>query len=53
MYVKCKIRRHQRTRVRAHTSPRRHTRSPACHRHHIPRGLRLVRRQAFHTNHHR
>ena len=37
-----KIRRHQHTRVHAHTGPRRHTRAPACHRHHIPR---LVRRQ--------
>jgi len=35
MYVK--IRRHQHTRVHAHTGPRRHTRAPACHRHHIPR----------------
>jgi len=36
MYVK--IRRHQHTRVHAHTGPRRHTRAPACHRHrhHIP-----------------
>jgi len=48
MYVK--IRRHQHTRVHAHTGPRRHARAPACHRHHIPR---LVRRQAFHTDHHR
>ena len=49
MYVK--IRRHQHTRVHAHTAgPRRHTRAPACHRHHIPP---LVRRQAFHTDHHR
>jgi len=48
MYVK--IRQHQHTRVHAHTSPRRHTTAPACHRHHIPR---LVRRQAFHTDHHR
>jgi len=47
MYVK--IRRHQHTRVHAHTGPRRQTRAPACHRHHIPR---LVRRQAFHTDHH-
>jgi len=47
MYVK--IRRHQHTRVHAHTGPRRHIRAPACHRHHIPR---LVRRQAFHTDHH-
>jgi len=47
MYVK--IRRHQHTRVHAHTGPRRHARAPACHRHHIPR---LVRRQAFHTDHH-
>jgi len=45
MYVK--IRRHQHTRVHAHTVSRRHTRVPACHRHHIPR---LVRRQAFHTD---
>jgi len=29
MYVK--IRRHQHTRVHAHTGPRRHTRAPACH----------------------
>jgi len=50
MYVK--IRRHQHTRVHAHTGPRRHARAVAlsgvCHRHHIPR---LVRRQAFHTDH--
>ena len=44
MYVK--IRRHQHTRVHAHTGPRRHAKAPACHRHHIPR---LVRRQACHT----
>jgi len=44
-----KIRRHQHTRVHAHTGPRRHTRAPACHGHHIPR---RVRRQAFHTDHH-
>jgi len=49
MYVK--IRRHQHTRVHAHTGPRRHTRAPACHRHHI-HIPRLVRRQAFHTDHH-
>jgi len=30
----------QHTRVHAHTSPRRHTRAPACHRHHIPRPVR-------------
>ena len=48
MYVK--IRRHQHTRVHAHTGPRRHARAPACRRHRIPR---LVRRQAFHTDHHR
>jgi len=48
MYVK--IRRHQHTRVHAHTGPRRHARAPACRRHHIPR---LVRRQAFHTDHYR
>ena len=48
MYVK--IRRHQHTRVHAHTGPRRHTRAPVCHRHHIPR---LVRRQAVHTDHRR
>jgi len=46
MYVQ--IRRHQHTRVHAHTGPRRHARAPACRRHHIPR---LVRRQAFHTDH--
>ena len=49
MYVK--IRRHQHTRVHAHTGPRHHARAPACHRHHIPR--LLVRRQAFHTTDHR
>ena len=43
-----KIRRHQHTRVHAHTGPRRHARAPACRRHHIPR---LVRRQAFRTDH--
>jgi len=41
-----KIRRHQHTRVHAHTGPRRHARAPAGRRHHIPR---LVRRQAFDT----
>ena len=33
MYVN--IRRHQHTRVHAHTGPRRHARAPAGHRHHI------------------
>jgi len=37
MYVK--IRRHQHTRVHAHTGPRRHTRAPACHRHQPSHGL--------------
>jgi len=34
------------TRVHARTGPRRHTRAPACHRHHIPR---LVRRHSTQT----
>ena len=50
MYVKIRRHQHQHTRVHAHTGPRRHARAPACRRHHIPR---LVRRQAFHTDHHR
>jgi len=37
MYMYVKIRRHQHTRVHAHTYPRRHARAPACCRHHIPR----------------
>jgi len=50
MYVK--IRRHQHTRAYTRTQARGATpvRAPACRRHHIPR---LVRRQAFHTDHHR